>query len=135
MGLPRVRFLIACDAFGQSPEGKLTIYGVFDRIWAREFPFRMGSFSVVWEADISEDGSFDMLLELPSGERSQITPRHLARTSEGDSVRIAYALNGIQFPEAGKYHLCLVYNMDSTNETLSRYPLDVNLIPAQRGTH
>jgi len=40
--------LLTCDASAVDPAGKITLYGIFDRIWAQHFPSVHALFAIYW---------------------------------------------------------------------------------------
>ena len=69
-----VDLAVIADAANVSQEGKLNILGVFDTIWAREFPFRHATMVLVVRvrADFTEGGGHPLEVRLVDADGAQI---------------------------------------------------------------
>lgn len=106
-----VDLAVIADAANVSQEGKLNILGVFDTIWAREFPFRHGAmvFVVRVTASFSEEGSHQMEVRLNDADGVQLFkaegPLQVTGGAPGRPVRphLIMGLSGITFRAPGDY--------------------------------
>lgn len=106
-----VDLAVIADAANVSQEGKLNILGVFDTIWAREFPFRHGAmvFVVRVSASFAEEGSHPMEVRLNDADGVQLFkaegPLQVSGGAPGRPVRphLIMGLNGITFRAPGDY--------------------------------
>lgn len=102
---------VVADAANVSQEGKLNILGIFDTIWAREFPFRHASmvFVVRVGADFTEQGVHPMEVRLVDADGEQIFsaegPLQVTGGTPGRAIKphIVMGLSGVAFPRAGDY--------------------------------
>ena len=100
--------LLTCDAVARDPNGKITLYGIFDRIWAHQFPAIHPMLSVYWKCHIPGSGRVNVCIERPDGSRLlDLEPAESAREGE---VSGTYTLSPIEFPVDGNYVLVLRYN-------------------------
>lgn len=122
MSLPKVQILVVCDMAVTDAAGKMTVYGVFDRLASREFPAK-AQMAVVWQCSIDEDGVFDVDFFRPNGEKLVESPPTLeAKLERGRSARGVMQFARVELPEPGVYRVVLIYNKQSQ---LSEYWLEV----------
>jgi hypothetical protein len=102
--------LLTCDATVRDPGGKVTLYGVFDRIWAVQFPAVHQLFSIYWRCIAPGPGRAWVTILKPDG--STLTDLEPAETNrEGPhSMQGTYTLGGFEFPTEGEYTLVLQHN-------------------------
>lgn len=102
--------LLTCDATVRDPNGKTTLYGIFDRIGAAKFPAAHPMFSIYWKCLAPGPGRVGVAVFRPDG--SQLTELEPVETSrEGPHViQGTYALGAFQFPVPGAYAIVLIYN-------------------------
>lgn len=106
-----VDLAVIADAANVSQEGKLNILGIFDTIWARDFPFRHGSmaFVVRVRADFTEAGTHRLEVRLVDADGKQLFraegPLEVAAAGPGRPLKphIIMGLTGVSFPRAGDY--------------------------------
>jgi hypothetical protein len=69
-----VDLAVIADAANVSQEGKLNILGIFDTIWAREFPFRHAAMVFVLRvrADFTEEGTHQLEVRLLDADGEQL---------------------------------------------------------------
>jgi len=109
MGQAYGHALLTCDAIARDPNGKITLYGIFDRIWTASFPIVHPMFCIYWRCShpalascrdyCRPDGQ--TLTELEPAETSKEAPHVMQGT---------YTLGAFQFPASGEYKLLLMYN-------------------------
>jgi hypothetical protein len=110
MGLPRLRMLVTCDAAAPDPTGKLTLYGIFDTIWAKAFPAAHPRFVVAVSCYVDETTKLRLRLERPDGSPLVTTPAVEVNPSEMSAVQATYHLDGVLFPTEGTYRIALLAN-------------------------
>ena len=102
---------VIADAANVSQEGKLNILGVFDTIWAREFPFRHAAmvFVIRARADFTEQGPHQLDVRLMDADGSQLFkaggPLQVPAGVPGRPLKphVIMGLSGISFPSPGDY--------------------------------
>lgn len=102
---------VIADAANVSQEGKLNILGVFDTIWAREFPFRHAAMVFVLRisADFTERGSHHLDVRLIDADGEQLFkaegPIQVPESAPGVAVKphVIMGLGGVSFKRAGDY--------------------------------
>ncbi len=106
-----VDLAVIADAANVSQEGKLNILGVFDTIWAREFPCRHGAmvFILRVRADFTEQGSRQLQVRLMDADGAQLFkaegPLQVPAGVPGRAAKphLIMGLSGISFPKPGDY--------------------------------
>ncbi len=102
---------VIADAANVSQEGKLNILGVFDTIWARDFPVRHTTmvFVLRFLADFTEQGDHSLEVRLMDADGAQLFkaegPLKVTGGSPGRPIRphVIMALNGVTFDQPGDY--------------------------------
>ncbi len=130
-----VDLAVIADAANVSQEGKLNILGVFDTIWAREFPFRHGTmvFVVRVTASFIEAGSHPMEVRLNDADGRRLFkaegPLQVTGGAPGRPVRphLIMGLSGITFTEPGDYSFEVIVD----GRHLRSVPLHVVQAPPQ----
>ncbi|MBI4608839.1 MAG: hypothetical protein HY726_07525 [Candidatus Rokubacteria bacterium] len=102
--------LLACDAIARDPNGKITLYGIFDRIWATKFPAVHSLFSIYWRCLVPGPGRAGVSIHRPDG--SVLVELEPIETSKETphTIQGTYTLAAFEFPGAGEYTLVLTYN-------------------------
>src|SRR5262249_29471762 len=102
--------LVTCDAVAMDPNGKVTLYGLFDRIWANNFPTVHGLFSIFWRCIVLGPGRASVAILRPDGSlQADLEPAESSR--EGvHSMQGTYTLGGFEFPVEGEYTVLLTHN-------------------------
>ena len=102
--------LLICDATAADPTGKITLYGIFDRIWAHQFPAVHGMFSIFWRCWVPGPGRIAVTILRPDGSLlAELEPVETSR--EGiHSLQGTYTLGGFEFPVEGEYAVVLKHN-------------------------
>ncbi len=106
-----VDLAVVADAANVSQEGKLNILGVFDTIWAREFPFRHPAMVFVLRvrADFTDQGSYDLQVRLIDADGGQLFkaggPLTVPHGVPGRPVKphVIMGLAGVTFHKPGDY--------------------------------
>lgn len=104
-------FAVIADAANVSQEGKLNLLGVFDTIWAREFPFRHANMVFVLrvKADFTEEGAHHLVVRLIDADGGQLFraegPLQVPAGSPGRPIRphVVLGLSGVSFARPGDY--------------------------------
>ena len=120
---------VIADAANVSQEGKLNILGVFDTIWAREFPFRHAAmvFVIRVRADFTEQGLHQLDVRLVNADGSQLFkaegPLQVPNGVPGRPIKphVIMGLSGITFPSPGDYSVEIFVD----NEHMKSVPLYV----------
>ncbi|UCC73762.1 MAG: hypothetical protein JSV86_04155 [Gemmatimonadota bacterium] len=106
-----VDLAVVADGANVSQEGKLNILGVFDTIWAREFPFRHAAMVFVLRvrADFTDRGVHQMQVRLMDADGAQLFkaegPLKVPGGAPGrpSKPHVIMGLSGITFPKPGDY--------------------------------
>jgi hypothetical protein len=106
-----VDLAVVADAANVSQEGKLNILGVFDTIWAREFPFRHAAMVFVLRvrADFTDQGAHELEIRLMDADGAQLFkaegPLKVPGGPPGRPIKphVIMGLSGISFPGPGDY--------------------------------
>lgn len=105
------RALILSDAVARDPgTGKVTLYGVFDRIWSNEFPAVHPLFAIFWRCAVPGPGRAGAMILKPDG--STLTELEPVETNKDTLHELegTYTLGNIEFPVEGTYSVVLTYN-------------------------
>jgi hypothetical protein len=100
--------LLTCDAVARDPNGKITLYGIFDRIWAGQFPAVHPMLSVYWKCYVPGAGRVNVRIVKPDG--SHLIDLEPAETGRESQLAGTYTLSPVEFPVDGDYTLVLRYN-------------------------
>jgi hypothetical protein len=106
---PSLIALILCDAIVSGPEGKTTIYGIFDKIYGKDFPIRHPLFGVFWKCFVPEAGEIGISIDRPDSTSLLTLEPMVVDKVPGNSQGI-YMVTGIEFPTPGEYKVRLIYN-------------------------
>jgi len=106
-----VALAVVADAANVSQEGKLNILGVFDTIWARDFPFRHASMVFVLRvrADFTDQGLHQLVVRLMDADGGQLFkaggPLKVPGGEPGRPIKphVIMGLSGITFQKPGDY--------------------------------
>ena len=103
---PTLRSFNFCDAVVPGDQGKLTCYGVFTDLWARQFPVTYPRFSILttWSRGT---GFHVQVLKLLNASRTmqlnQSPEMYFTLDDETQSTHVQVDVNQVVFPEAGPY--------------------------------
>ena len=102
--------LLVCDAVAHDPNGKTTLYGIFDRIWSSTFPAVHPMFAIYWRCVVPGPGRVGVSILKP--DESILTDLEPVETSneQPHSMQGTYTLGGFEFPAEGEYALVLKHN-------------------------
>lgn len=107
---PSGQALLTCDAVARDPNGKVTLYGIFDRIWSGKFPTVHPTMSIYWKCRIPGPGRLGVSLVKPDGTNLiELEPVESGRES-AHSMQGTFTLTPIEFPVMGEYAVVLRYN-------------------------
>ena len=102
--------LLVCDAAARDPSGKVTLYGIFERIWATRFPAVHPMLSVYWKCRLPTSGRIGVRILRPDGSTMmELEPVESGRAAP-HTVQGTYTLSPIEFPADGAYALVLRFN-------------------------
>lgn len=122
--------LLLCDAATRDPKtGKWTLAGIFDALWAKEFPVSHHALDVYFRLRAPGPATLRLFLRAPSGAPSMLatvaaTPS--ARGLVGGSVRIA----GLRLDEPGDYR----FELETDGRTIGESVLAVGQLPPPAST-
>jgi len=112
-----------CDAVARGPEGKMTLYGIFDRIVAGKMPATHPSFTIVttWQ---SGDREYKMRIRIldPDG-RHIFETREMTFRLRGEFAKseMVTEFNNIMFKKVGTYSVQILLG----SEIKTEYPFFV----------
>jgi hypothetical protein len=98
--------LVVCDRATVEGDGKVTLHGLFDVIWATGFPTRHGQIAVFSRVRFAAPGEARVVLEAPDG-----TPLAVATACRADRPGTAQAVSNlvdVELPSAGEYTVQLI---------------------------
>lgn len=108
--------LLICDATATAPDGKITLYGIFDIIFCRELPLRFGQFSVYWKLFSEESGDISLHIEKPDGTKL-LTPEKMKIDKGVQKLQGVYAFGNVEFPVSGPYRIAMIFNDKEIGDT------------------
>jgi len=100
--------LVLSDAVATAPDGKFTLYGLFDTINCRKIPTRHPQFSIFWKIYSDQEGKVALKVKKPDGsallniDPVKVRPKSI---SQG-----AATFGGVEFPVSGEYSVVMVFN-------------------------
>lgn len=103
---PELVALLTCDATAADPSGKTTLYGVFDLIWAQQYPVVHPQLSIFCKCFFSAAGEARLSIERPDG-GSLLALEPPIRAEAPGAVQAIYTIAGLQFPSEGEYKIRL----------------------------
>ena len=109
MGIPRLRMLVTCDGIAFDPNGKLTLYGIFDIVWAKSFPVALPGFYVAISCYVDDPTTLRLRFEKPDGSILTETPALVEASSQSlGLIQATYHFLQMAFPSDGTYQIKLV---------------------------
>jgi hypothetical protein len=98
------------SSVARDPSGKVTLYGIFERIWASRFPAVHPMLSVYWKCRVLSAGRLSVRIVKPDGATlMELEPvdsgRHVPHSLQG-----TYTLSPVEFPADGTYMFVLRFN-------------------------
>lgn len=126
----KLEFLTLCDFAMTSSEGKLSVIGMFDRMFVTETPSSFLRFFIVailtGKPDTEVKISFN--IQLPS--KKEVKPKEMTiKISTGGKINIINDVPNFPLPEVGEYKLSLKSgekNLGSTSFFVSKAPTNAN---------
>ena len=102
--------LLTCDAVARDPGGKVTLYGIFDRISSSQFPTIHPMFAIYWRCNVPGPGRVGVTIYRPDG--SQLAELEPVETNKAamHNMQGTYTLGGFEFAHEGGYEFRLTYN-------------------------
>lgn len=128
---PKLNFVVLCDAVGHGPDGKKTLYGLFNRIVAREFPHAHPSLAIVtrWSCGV---GPHSMHLRIVDSDKTVVfePTGQCTFTLEHPLASADVVLNvaPLMFPRPGTYWIQVL--LDGRTEEVEE-AIFVDRLPAQ----
>jgi len=102
--------VLACDGVARDPSGKITLYGLFDRISAPKFPAVHPLFSIYWRCFVPGPGRAGVTIVKPDGSvLTQLEPTE-SGNEKPHALQGTYTIGGLEFPAEGDYLLVLNFN-------------------------
>ena len=98
---------VACDSVSRDPNtGKPTLYGLFDIVWASEFPCRSKSFALY--AKLTGEGKHPISIHLvgPGGQTEKLGEADIKIAAKAMG-HVQAELVGVEFKRPGTYELLL----------------------------
>ena len=102
--------LLTCDATAHDPTGKITLYGIFDRIWAAQFPTVHSLLAIYWRCIAPGPGRASVTILRPDGSPLVELEPAESRKEGPHTLQGTYTLGGFEFPAEGEYTLVLKHN-------------------------
>lgn len=102
--------LLNSDAAATAPDGKITLYGIFDVINCRKIPLRHPQFSVFWKLYSDELGKISVRIEKPDGLPLLTTDGLDLQKNPLGKHQGVFTLGGVEFPVSGEYRVVLLLN-------------------------
>jgi hypothetical protein len=106
--------LLICDATATAPDGKFTVYGIFDVIFCQKVPARYPLFSIYWKIYSDKGGDICLRIEKPDGSTLIETNPTKIDVSDSGTAQGVFTFGGVEFPEAGDYRILL--SLDKVQE-------------------
>lgn len=104
--------LLTCDSVANDPAGKITLYGIFDRIAAAAFPTVHPLFSIYWRCLVPGPGRVGVCIARPDGAQMVDLEPVEAGQEKGAVLQGTYTLGGLEFPAEGEYVIRLRFNAE-----------------------
>jgi hypothetical protein len=109
--MPRkLHALLLADAVATSPDGKLTLYGIFEVVNCRSLPTRIAQLSIYWKIYSDEKGDISIRVEKPDGTDFLSTKRMPAGVGDQATAQGVTTFAGIEFAVSGDYKVRLLFN-------------------------
>lgn len=120
--------LLLCDAAVFDPQGKATLYGVFDRLSVKEFPARHPQFAVFWKIRLERPATLELRLVDPS-ENFETPWRDTVEVgdSSGAVIQGVCVLTATEFRQPGGYRVEL---WQDSSERIASTDLQVDQLAA-----
>jgi len=110
---PKVDYIILCDAVAQDPQGKKTLYGLFDRIWSKKIPFNHRQFYIALRL-IEGRGKHKIGLQIIDNEKEIVfkAPDEVPVEFSGPLgvVEFIAEFQDFQFKKDGYYEIRVTYD-------------------------
>ncbi len=121
--------LLFCDAAATAPDGKFTLYGLFEVISCRKLPLRHPQFAIFWKLRTDQLGKVSVRLEKPDGSSLLTSPSLDLQGHPLGKHQGVFTLGGVEFPTSGDYRVVLLF--DDTHEVGSAVLTVQQLAPIQ----
>ncbi len=110
MSLAYGHALLTCDASARDPNGKLTLYGIFDRIWVDRLPATYSMFVVYFRCAAPGPGRVAVRILKP--DMSVLSDLEAIDTDKSGwhTVQGTYTLGGVELPSEGEYRVVLAFD-------------------------
>ena len=125
---PKVDFCITCDAVAQGPDGKKTLYGIFQNLHFPSFPARLPSCAVVIRLS-GGAGKHGLSVKIFDPDKNVIfsppKPMDIELVNPLIAAEIVISLQGMLFPRDGLYWIRIYLNDEKEEQD---YPIRVGKI-------
>lgn len=108
--MPKLAAILFCDAAATAPDGKFTLYGIFDVIGCHKAPVRHPQFSIFWKLYSNQLGKISVRIEKPDGSPLMTGPSLDLRENPFGIHQGVFTLGGVEFPILGDYRAVLLLN-------------------------
>jgi hypothetical protein len=98
--------LLICDATSTSPDGKITIYGIFDAISCKHLPLIHPQFSIFWRFITEKGSEVSLIIKNPDG--SHLITTDLLKLGDAHKCQGVYSFGNVEFPVEGEYNVALL---------------------------
>lgn len=96
--------LLVCDRAEVSPDGKVSLHGLCDVLWAAGFPAVHGSLDVFWRAVLSGPEELWVKIEAPDGQEVR---RDLVDVGAAGPAQSIHRFTDLDLPVPGRYRVSL----------------------------
>jgi len=122
----KVDLFTLCDFALTSQEGKLSVIGMFDRIFVRDLPAQYSRFFVVAVITGQPEAQAQVSLKLEGPEDKTIIPARSIKINLGSNGRanLITDIINLNLSQTGTYHLIL----SSENKSLAKFKLHVTRV-------
>lgn len=102
--------LLFCDAAASAPDGKITLYGLFDVIGCHKLPLRHPQFAIYWKLYSDQLGEVSVRIEKPDGFSLLTAPALNLQKNPSGKYQGIFMLGGVEFPVSGDYRVVFLFN-------------------------
>jgi hypothetical protein len=113
---PLLLLLTICDSAAQSPDGKFTLYGLFNRITVAKLPGGHSELVLFFTFGYGRPGKYTAHFHIasPSGQKLLDSPPLLFELQNEKAIcNVQIKLQGFPLPEAGPYRIAVFLGDDT----------------------
>ncbi len=104
--MPELQALLVCDAVAIDPNGKVTLYGVFDLIWAAQVPTRHPQLAIFVKCRVEGPVDLQVLVTDPDG--NTMLALDPLRAEVAGIAQGIYSIAALEFRTTGSYRIAVV---------------------------